>query len=273
MTEYRFETHRPVHLAVEIGRGDVRVTATDTTESRVLITGRDADLVEVRQEDDRIAVKGPKQRSLFSGGDRLDVDVTVPAGSEVAVRTGSADVRIEGTIGAGQVKSGSGEVVVDTATGPLQVETGSGDIQVRDAQGGLQAKSGSGDVAAREVGGSLMVSTGSGDVQVTTARAAAVVKTGSGDLQVGEAQGDLSFATGSGDLVVRAAYRGRLTAKGASGDLHVGVPAGVPVWTDISTVSGEIRSSLIGAGEPEPGAEHLELRAKTVSGDVVLTQV
>jgi len=54
--------------------------------------------------------------------------------------------------------------------------------------------------------------------------------------------------------------------------MHVGVPAGLPVWTDISTVSGEIRSSLTGAGEPEPGAEHLELRAKTVSGDVVLTQ-
>lgn len=273
MAEYRFETPRPVHLAIEIGRGAVHVTATETTQSEVQVTGRDADLCEVRQDGDRIAVRGPKQRSLFSGGDRLDVDVTVPSGSDVSVRTGSADVRLDGTIAAGQVKSGSGEVVVDTATGPLQVETGSGDVQVRDAQAALQVKSGSGDVSVRDVGGSLMVSTGSGDVQVATARAASVVKTGSGDFQVGEAQGDLSFATGSGDLVVRTAYRGRLTAKGASGDLHVGVRAGVPVWTDISTVSGEIRSSLTGAGEPEPGAEHLELRAKTVSGDVVLTEV
>ena len=272
MADYRFDTPRPVQLAIEIGRGSVQVTATETTGTEVLITGRDADLCEVRQDGTRIAIKGPKQRSLFSGGDRLDVDVTVPTGSDVAVRTGSADVRLDGTIASGQVKSGSGEVVVDAATGPVQVETGSGDVQVRDAQGALQVKSGSGDVAVREVGGSLMVSTGSGDVQVSTTHASCVVKTGSGDLQVGEAESDLSFATGSGDLVVRTAHRGRLTAKGASGDMHVGVPAGLPVWTDISTVSGEIRSSLTGAGEPEPGAEHLELRAKTVSGDVVLTQ-
>jgi hypothetical protein len=64
-----------------------------------------------------------------------------------------------------------------------------------------------------------------------------------------------------------------MTAKGASGDVHIGVPAGVPVWTDISTVSGEIRSTLRGAGQPQDGADHVEVRAKVVSGDIVLTQV
>ena len=72
-------------------------------------------------------------------------------------------------------------------------------------------------------------------------------------------------AAGSGAVSDRAAER-----LPRAGDVHVGVRAGVPVWTDISTVSGEIRSSLTGAGEPEPGAEHLELRAKTVSGDVTI---
>jgi hypothetical protein len=47
----------------------------------------------------------------------------------------------------------------------------------------------------------------------------------------------------------------------------------VPVWTDIATVSGEIRSNLTGAGKPEDGADHVELRAKTVSGDIVLTEI
>ena len=271
MAEYLFETHQPVRLAVEIGRGSVNVTAADSGQTRVAITGRDADLVEVRQDGERITVRGPKQRGLFSLGDRLDVDVRLPAGSDASVRTASADVAIAGPIGAGQVKSGSGEVTIEVATGPLQVETGSGDVEIGHAQGAAQIKSGSGDIGLREAGGATMVSTGSGGVEVGTAHAACVVKTGSGDLKVDEAGSDLSFATGSGDLVVRTAYRGRLSAKGASGDVHVGVRAGVPVWTDISTVTGEVRSSLIGAGEPAPGAEHLELRAKTVSGDVVLT--
>jgi DUF4097 and DUF4098 domain-containing protein YvlB len=100
-----------------------------------------------------------------------------------------------------------------------------------------------------------------------------VVKTGSGDVKVGDAGTDVTLTTGSGDLVVSTARRGRMTAKGASGDVHVGIPAGVPVWTDISTVSGEIRSSLQGAGQPAEGADHVEVRAKVVSGDIVLTEI
>lgn len=274
MAEYQFETHQPVRLFAEIGKGSVKVAAADTTETRVVITGRDADQVEVRQDGDQISVIGPRQRGFFSGdGNRLDVLVELPTGSEVAVRTGSADITVTGTIGAAQLKSGSGDVEVDTAEGPLLVETGSGDVRVEEARAELKAKSGSGDVLVVEAGATLMVSTGSGDVQLWTTHGPAVVKTGSGDVKVGDASTDVTMTTGSGDLVVSTARRGRLTAKGASGDVHVGVPAGVPVWTDISTVSGEIRSNLQGAGQPQDGADHVEVRAKVVSGDIVLTQV
>lgn len=275
MTEYQFETHRPVRLFAEIGKGKVVVAASDTTAARVEITGRDADQVDVRQDGDQITVVGPRQRGgfLLGDGNRLDVLVELPTGSELAVKTGSADITVTGTVGTAQLKSGSGDVEVDTADGPLLVETGSGDIRVEEAHAELRAKSGSGDVLVVDAAATLMVSTGSGDVQLWTTRAPAVVKTGSGDVKVGDAGTDVTMTTGSGDLVVSTARRGRLTAKGASGDVHVGVPAGVPVWTDISTVSGEIRSNLQGAGQPQEGADHVEVRAKVVSGDIVLTQV
>jgi len=274
MTEYRFETHEPVRLYTEIGKGSVKVTATDTTETHVQVAGRDADQVTVLQEGRQISVIGPKQRGVLSfGGDRLDVLVTLPSDSEVAVKTGSADVTLTGVFGTTQLKSGSGDLEIDTAEGPLVAETGSGDVRVENARGDLKAKSGSGDIVVVEAEGTAAVSTGSGDVQLWTTHGPVVVKTGSGDLKVGDAGHDVSFSTGSGDLVVKTAQRGRLTAKGASGDLHIGVRAGVPVWTEISTVSGEIRSNLQGAGEPRDGVEHLEVRARTVSGDVVLTEV
>jgi DUF4097 and DUF4098 domain-containing protein YvlB len=275
MTEHHFETHEPVRLFAEIGKGSVKVVALDTTETHVQITGRDAEQVLVSQEGRQITVIGPKQRSVinFGNADRLDVLVTLPAYSEIAVRTGSADITVTGTVSTAQLKSGSGDLEVDAAEGPLVLETGSGDVRVEQARAELKAKSGSGDVLVVDVAGAAAVSTGSGDVQLWTTHAPAVVKTGSGDLKVGEAGADLSFSTGSGDLVVKTAQRGRLTAKGASGDVHVGVKAGVPVWTEITTVSGEIRSGLQGAGEPRDGAEHLELRVKNVSGDVVLTEV
>lgn len=273
MTEHRFTTSHPVQLVAEIGKGSVQVVATATTETVVEITGRDADQVDVRQNGEQVSVVAPKQWGLLGGESRLDVVVTLPTGSALAVKTGSADVTVTGTIGRSQVKSGSGDVEVDTAEGPLVVETGSGAIRVEAARAELRTKSGSGDVLVVDAGASVVASTGSGDVQLWTTHGPVVVKTGSGDVKVGSAETDVTMTTGSGDLVVDTAHRGRLTAKGASGDVRVGVPAGVPVWTDISTVSGSIRSGLQGTGAPEDGADHVEIRAKVVSGDVVLTQV
>lgn len=271
MTTHELETPRPVHLFTEIGRGSVQVTATGTTRTRIDITGRDADLVEVHQDGDHVSVKGPRQRGFF-GDSRLDVLITLPTGSPTVIRTGSADITLTGTVGQSRLKSGSGEVEVETVDGALAVETGSGDIRVERVHAELKVKSGSGDVVVRDAGGAAMVSTGSGDVHLATAHGPAAVKTGSGDLKVGEASTDVTLTTGSGDMVVATARSGRVTAKGASGDVHVGVPAGIPVWTDISTVTGAIRSTLQGAGQPEDGAPYVEVRAKVVSGDIVLAE-
>jgi DUF4097 and DUF4098 domain-containing protein YvlB len=68
-------------------------------------------------------------------------------------------------------------------------------------------------------------------------------------------------------------HRGRVTVKGASGDVAIGVATGIPVWTDVATVTGTIRSDLQGAGQPQEGQDHVEIRVKTVSGDIVLTEV
>ncbi|GAA2156178.1 hypothetical protein GCM10009844_44180 [Nocardioides koreensis] len=274
MSEHHFETHQPVGLFVEIGKGSVTIVATDTTETSVEVNGRDADSVRVDQSGDQISVVAPKQRTGFLAGDsRLDVRVTVPTDSDLAVRTGSADITVDGVVAAGQVRSGSGDVQVDTFGGPAVVETGSGNVRVEEARSELRIKSGSGDINLGHTGSSVAVSTGSGDVEIGTSNGPTVVKTGSGDLEVAHAQSDVSLTTGSGDFLIRRALRGRLTAKGASGDVRLGIAAGVPVWTDISTVSGEIRSNLNGAGRPEEGADHVEVRAKTVSGDIVLTEV
>lgn len=274
MSTYEFETHRPVDLYVEIGGGNVQIQAADTTESRVEIRGRDADLVTVEQSGDRLSVIAPRHRTGFSMGDsKLEFLITVPTRSELAVRSGSADVTALGGYGTTHVKSGSGDVTIERLQEQATVETGSGDVRIEAADAELRVKSGSGDVDVQQCGGAVSVSTGSGDVQIGTTNGPAVVKTGSGDLEVTDARADVAMTTGSGDLVIGAANRGRFSAKGASGDVRIGVPAGVPVWTDVSTISGQIRSDLAGAGEPEEGADYVELRAKTVSGDIVLSEI
>jgi DUF4097 and DUF4098 domain-containing protein YvlB len=272
MPEYRFETHDPVNLVVEISKGHVNVVCTDITESTVLVEGNHADEVVVEQRGDTISVLEPGRGRIF-GDNALHVDITVPTRSNPAVRTGSADVQLEGTAGHAQLRSGSGDLSAETVEGHLLAETGSGELRVGEVHGNLKVKSGSGDVEVGEVAGTASISTGSGDVTVQTARGNTVVKTGSGDLSVDETHGDTSFSTGSGDASIDHVHRGRVTVKGASGDVSIGVQGGVPVWTDITTVSGTIRSNLLGAGQPRDGEDHIEVRAKTVSGDIALSEV
>jgi DUF4097 and DUF4098 domain-containing protein YvlB len=273
MTEHHFDTPQPASLYVEIGKGTVRIAATDTDTTHVEVTGRDADQVRVEQSGDQISVVAPQRTGFLGGDSRLDVTITLPTDSDLAVKTGSADITVDGTLGSGKIKSGSGDVQLDTFGGPALVDTGSGDIRLESARAELRIKSGSGSVNLGSVESAVAVSTGSGDVEIGSANGPTVVKTGSGDLKVATANADVSLSTGSGDLSIGSVRRGRISVKGASSDLHIGIPAGTPVWADINTVTGSVRSNLESVGAPQEGQEHVELQARTVSGDITIREV
>lgn len=271
---HQLEPVGPLRLHVENGRGTVTVTARDTTVASVDVTGPDADDVRVELDGEELVVLAPSHRGGFLGGDRrLDIDIEVPLRTALTAKLGSADLTCRGELGATSVRSGSGDVEAELLAGAAMVETGSGSVAVDRAEEPLRVKSGSGDVRVGRAAAEVSVSTGSGDVEVGESHGAVSVKTGSGDLVVRVAHADVGLSTGSGDLVVDRVSAGRVQLKGASGDLRLGVPAGIPVWTDVSTVSGRIHSTLEGAGRPEPGADHVEVRAKTVSGDIDLRQL
>jgi DUF4097 and DUF4098 domain-containing protein YvlB len=271
--ERTFGTPEPIELYVENGRGRVYVTATDTTETTVHVTGDRADEFVVEHDGHQVAVIAPRRSGGVLGREpRADVVVTMPSRSTLVTKTGSSDVAARGPLGHASVHSGSGDVSLELVEGEAELQTGSGGLTVTDLRGDTRVKSGSGDVLVDRSAAELVVSTGSGDVRIHHADGPLAVKTGSGDVVVGESRDDLSCSTGSGDLHVDVAHRGRVTVKGASGDVRLGVPTGTPVWTDITTASGRISSDVGGAGEPADGQDFLEVRARTASGDITLQQ-
>ena len=270
----QFDTPEPIALYVEIGKGRVRVHARESQQTLLEIDGEHADDVQVSFSNNELRVVGPKDGGGWFGRDRdVYVDVELPTDSDVAVKTGSADIEVDGQVHDGRLKSGSGDIACDTFSGGARIDTGSGDIEISEAHAELMVKSGSGDISVGTCLGELNVSTGSGDVEVGTANARSVVKTGSGDLKVATANSDVSLSTGSGDLEIGSVRRGRVNVKGASSDVHIGIPTGTPVWADINTVTGSVRSNIESVGAPQEGQEHVELQARTVSGDIVLSQV
>ena len=269
-----FTTPEPVSLYVELGSGELVITASDTTETVVDVDGKNAEDVVVDQRGDEILVVAKSRSTGFFGSFHdLTVRVTMPTDSRLSTTLGSADVRAEGRLGETMLKTGSGDVRLEETGEAAFIETGSGDVQLDRATGPLRVKSGSGDVTLTRAADAVNISTGSGDILIDLAAGPVLVKSGSGDMRVREAQEDVNLSTASGDLVIDRARRGQLQAKNASGDIRVGIPAGIPVWTDVSSVTGSVRSNLQGAGQPEDDQDYIELRAKTVSGDVYLEQL
>jgi DUF4097 and DUF4098 domain-containing protein YvlB len=271
--QHVFSTPEPAVLYVELGSGNVSVQASDVDQTVIEVTGHKAEEVVVEQRGHEIVVIAPKRVGFMSGTRDLAVSITCPTDSELATRLGSADVVSNGTLGWVKLHTGSGDITLETVSAEALVKAGSGDIIVETIGGSANLASGSGDIKVDRIEGAAQIATGSGDVEIAYAGAAVSLKSGSGDLRVQEACGDVLLSSGSGELQVDRFPAGKLTAKNASGDIRVGIPAGVPVWTDITSVTGRVSSTLSGAGQPTEGQDYVELRAKTVSGDVLLHQI
>jgi hypothetical protein len=187
----------------------------------------------------------------FGRGPQVGVRVRCPEGTDLTVRTGSADVAATGSLGAVDVKTASGDVQLETVA-TVHVESASGDVRVRDVDGTAVIRTASGDASVRRCGGPL------------------TVKLVSGDLAVEDATAGLDVTTVSGDVHVRAAGGGGMQVQSVSGDVELAVAPGQRLYVDASSVSGTMSTDLGLDDAPPagPDAPVRDLRVRTISGDV-----
>ena len=94
-----FDTPEPISVTLEVGVGDIRIVASDRTDTIVEV--RRAISQEIRRDrrradrveyaDGRLLVKAPKgwrQWSFRGGGESIDVEIGLPAGSHVGGQAG-----------------------------------------------------------------------------------------------------------------------------------------------------------------------------------------
>lgn len=269
-----FETPSPPDLFVEIGSGNVEIIAGETNgRTLVTVSGKGAEETTVEQQGETIRVTGPRSRHgftfVFGNTQSLSVRISAPTGSRLTTKLGSADLTVTGGLAAGNLRSGSGDTQLDVI-GDLELTVGSGDLQVNTVHGDASLRSGSGQLHIGSAAGAVQAVTGSGDLFVGAASGQLSAKSGSGDVRVEAAAQGAEIVTASGDISVSRLDGGRMEARTASGDVSVGVTAGLPVWTDIHTVSGDVSSSLASLGKPAEGDPFVELRLRSVSGDIAV---
>lgn len=254
-------------------RGDVRVSCTSTDgRTRITLSARadvDLETVDIRTEDGTLIVDIPvltdpdapagvrfrlgplSVDTAGSSAAAVDVEVELPAESDVRARTKLGDVVVSGAAGRVSGRTGAGDVTVDTAD-TVRLACGSGQVSVGSCRGG-DITTGAGDITVRHVDGpELSCRAGSGNVSLPDDRTEKATVT-----------------TGSGDITVHLG-RGRFEGRSGTGDIETVVPRGVPVWLDLTSGLGRVSRDLEPVGAPEEGQAHLTVRARTGVGSVTV---
>ena len=277
---YEFHTPEPVRLRIEFGAGGIEVDSTETDRTTVEVTTRRDDEASqeavaetrVEQRGGDIVIEGPRRSAFFRRGPQLQLRVRVPSDSGLEAKIESADLTVTGRLTDVGVKTGSGDVRLDTVTGDTTIQSGSGDVEIQSAGTSTRLQSGSGAVRLRTAAGGVSTSTGSGDIAIDQVSGALQANSGSGDVRVGSAGGDVSVNTASGDQHIARVDHGRVRSNAASGDIRIGIADGTAAWLSVNSLSGSVRSELDGAAPPEDGEPAVEVRANTVSGDIELVR-
>lgn len=250
--EREFEVDGLPEIDVRIQSGRVELVRGEPGRVRVTVDTSDRDFV-VDQSGDLILVSSDRSTSWLSRGSAFVV-IEAPESSDGVIATASARVESQIPLGHLEVKTASGDVEIDSAQ-TADIKTASGDARIGSTKKTLRFKSASGD---------LLVS---GKCEGTATFASA-----SGDIHINEADAALDLNTVSGDVFITRFGGQKAGLKSMSGNIRLGVPAGTKLDLDASLLSGKLH---LPQAQPEttPTRRHMSIRAKLVSGDLLIDRV
>ena len=280
---YTFETPDPIFVTVELAVGDIRIEASDRTDTIVEVRPSNgakksdvaaAEQTRVEYSGGRLLIKGPKgwrPQTFWRGGESIDVRIDLPSGShvtgDVAVakfhsagrladctfKTSAGDVNVAWA-GAVQLKTSVGDITVDHAGGDIDVATSSGAIRVGAVDGAGVVRNSNGDTRIGDITGDLRVTSSNGNIVVGRARATVIAKTANGNVRLDEVT------------------RGAILVETARGRVEIGVVEGVAAWLDLKTQFGRVTNRLDDAAPPGAGEDTVEVRARTSLGDITVSR-
>lgn len=273
-----FDTPEPISVTINLALGDVRIVASDRTDTIVEVRPSDesnktdlkaAEQSHVSYTGGRLVVKAVKQWNPFSHGGSIDVSIKLPAGSHVQGEAGAAAFRCAGRLGDCRFTTGLGDIQLDHANA-LLLDTGSGDITVDRAEGKAEVTIGIGAVRIGEINGTAVIKNSNGDIWVGEAIGELRLNAAVGRVSVDHAHTTVAAKTAHGSIRMGEIRRGSVVLETGVGELEVGIREGTAARLDVRTQIGSVRNSLDATDGPGPSTETAEVRARTSFGDIVI---
>jgi DUF4097 and DUF4098 domain-containing protein YvlB len=275
-----FETPEPISVTLELGVGNVRIVASDRTDTVVEVRPSDeadesdvkaAAQVRVDYTNGMLRVTGPKARIFdFSRKTRsVDVSIELPSGSQVSAEMQMGDFRCAGRLGECRLKTSLGNVWLER-TGPLRLNTSAGHVTADGITGNAEISTGSGKVQIGEVEGTAVVKNSNGDTTIDAVTGDLRVRAANGDIHVERAGAGVDAKTSNGSIRLGEVVRGSVVLGTAAGNLDIGIAEGTAAWLAVNTGFGHVRNLLENATRPEEADETVEVRGRTSYGDITI---
>jgi DUF4097 and DUF4098 domain-containing protein YvlB len=273
-----FDTPEPISVTIDVGLGDIRIVASDRTDTTVDVRptdpGHDLDVraaeqTRVEYVAGRLLVKTARQRRLFGRPGSVDVTIELPVDSQVQGDTGAGAVRGTGRLGECRVKTGAGDIHL-ADTGPAELSSGVGAVTVEHVGGTVEVSTGSGRIRVRAVAGTAVVKNSNGDCWVGEVSGDVRVNTANGDITVDRAHASVTASTANGDIRIGEVARGSASLRTGFGAIETGIRRGTAALLDVHTHFGTVHNRLDATERPAPSDETVEVRARTSYGDITV---
>ncbi|MGA7915782.1 MAG: DUF4097 family beta strand repeat-containing protein [Candidatus Acidiferrales bacterium] len=253
---YQVNGHSDVRVITS--DGDVSVTGANQNQIDAHVTTQgwkigpnDVQIIESQNGNSvSIEVRVPHWNFSFFGGSHnrsVHVDLRVPQGLDLDVRTSDGNVVAQGVSGKIQIDTGDGNVTANNVRGDIRMHTGDGHIEGHSFDGSLDADTGDGNLRIDGRFDALALKTGDGSIEAQVGTGSKVANgwnlhSGDGHITLrlpGDLNAYLDAHTGDGSITLdvpiqvsgslsHSAVRGKLNAGGGTlaitsgdGSIHI----------------------------------------------------
>ncbi|GLZ35269.1 hypothetical protein Lesp02_74560 [Lentzea sp. NBRC 105346] len=275
-----FATPEPIAVTIDLGAGNLRIAASDRTDTVVDVRPTDdsdesdvkaAQQVQVEFANGVLTVKGPRFRAFdFSKKTRsVDVSIDLPSGSQVSGDVQIGDLATTGRLGELGYKTSAGDLHVER-TGALRLRTSAGHVTAGAVTGNAEIHTGSGKVRLGQVDGTAVIKNSNGAIDVDAVTGPVRARSANGDIAVEHAGAGVEVKTANGNIRLGEVVRGSVEIGTAMGDLEIGIADGTAAWLEVNTSFGKVRNLMEDATSPGDAAETVEVRGRTSYGDITI---
>ena len=269
-----FATPGPIAATVEVAGARVRATASDRTDTVVLVKP----VNEASRSDVKVASKtkvdfadGQLSVKTTTPGDKsgsVAISIDLPAGSSLAAYLAHSGVQVDGPVGRCELHLASGQVQLDRIE-TLQANISHGEVAIGHIAGRADIDGATFAIRIGEAEGPVGISGSGGGAWIGHAVAELELSSGSGAFDIDRADGSVTATTGSGAIRIGRLTRGQAKLMNGAGNIEVGISEGTAADLDVNSERGAVHNS-VPAPEAAASGSRVTVHARTRHGDIII---